>query len=78
MCISYYLNVCYLFLVSYFSYYSKIYFIYVCVYIYVCVCVCVCVCVERENIIPLSGISFADVFCWSVALLSILFKLSFE
>ena len=76
MCISYYLNVCYLFLVSYFSYYSKIYFIYVCVCI--CVCVCVCVCGERENIIPLSGISFADVFYWSVALLSILFKLSCE
>ena len=45
MCISYYLNVCYLFLVSYFSYYSKIYFIYVCV----CICVCVCVCVWRER-----------------------------
>ena len=47
-------------------------------YVFVYVCVCVCVCGERENIIPLSGISFADVFYWSVALLSILFKLSCE
>ena len=80
MCISYYLSVRYLFLVSYFSYYSKnIFYLCVCVYIMcVCVCVCVCVCINTLSIISLSGISFADVFYWPVALLSILFRLSFE
>ena len=74
MCISYYLSVCYLFLVSYFYYYSKNIF-------YLCMCVCIYMCVYvyiTPSIIYLSCISFADVFYWPVALLSILFRLSFE